>query len=511
MIDPQDLQIALSSCNASAAQGGLQAAARPEGAADAAARPQTAAGAEKRPLPDLRLVIMTNREPFSLSSARGSLRLKRNSGGVVSALLPVVETGGGRWLAWHTGTPEERQELTRRVPYLELVDVSADEVRSYYEGFANGALWPLFHYALDRCRFSNDDWDTYVRVNERFADQLGDAGDALVWVHDYQLCLVPRLLRERNVPLHRLAYFHHVPFPPPDVFRVLPWHRQILEGLLGADQIGFHTESYVINFLRACELLPDAQVDFQARVVHYAGRSARVGAFPIGVDAPAIEKLAQRPSMTGEAQAIRTALRVDKLLLSVDRLDYTKGIAERFEAIDRFFTVHPQLKGVVSLLQIAVPSRTAVTEYRRLKKEVDELVGRVNGKHAEPGWQPIHCTYRSFSLPRLVAHYRAADVALVTPVRDGMNLVAKEFCASRVDDDGVLILSEFAGAAESLGRGTLTINPLDVRQFVAAIERALMMKRGERRERMAWLRRTVAANDISGWVNRVVAHATQAW
>jgi trehalose-6-phosphate synthase len=305
-----------------------------------------------------------------------------------------------------------------------------------------------------------------------------------------------------------IAYFHHVPFPPPDVVRVLPWYGEVLRGLLGADQLGFHTEGYVQNFLATCALLPDARVDRQRSTVGFQGRDVRVGAFPIGVDVRGLEDRARLESVGREAAAIREGLRVDKLLLSVDRLDYTKGIPERFEAIDQFFTIHPQLKGAVSLLQIAVPSRAEVSEYRELKRGVDELVGRINGKHAQHGWQPIHCTYRSFSLNSLVAHYLAADVALVTPIRDGMNLVAKEFCASRVDGDGVLILSEFAGAAERLGAASLLVNPYDVTAYVHAIGRALTMEPDERRQRMASLRESVGSSDVEDWVNDVVAHAT---
>lgn len=458
-----------------------------------------------------RLVIATNREPFTLRTSQGATKLKRTPGGVVSALLPVVEKSGGRWIAWHTGAAAQREELERRLPYLRLVNVTPAEVRAYYQGFANGALWPLCHYTIDRCSFEPHEWDVYVAVNRRFAERIAveASSEDVVWVHDYQLCLVPQFLRNNGAALRSIAYFHHIPFPGPEVFRVLPWYEETLRGLLGADQVGFHTEGYVKNFLLTCELLAGVEVDHAAQTVSFDGRSVRVRAFPIGVDVPGLDRLAKQPSVQKEARTIRTGLRVEKLLLSVDRLDYTKGIAERFKAIDEFFMAHPQLRGCVSLLQIAVPSRAEVTEYRRLKKEVDELIGRVNGKHAQNGWQPIHCTYRSYSLKSLVAHYQAADVALVTPVRDGMNLVAKEFCASRIDEDGVLVLSEFAGAAECLGSAALLVNPFHVVQYTQAIEHALGMNRDERRRRMQRMRNIVARYDVGEWVQRVIADATR--
>jgi trehalose 6-phosphate synthase len=437
--------------------------------------------------------------------------IRQNAGGVTSALLPIVETSGGKWVVWHPGSAEDKPDIMRRLPYLSLVDVSADDVRTYYRGFANGALWPLCHYALDRSSFAGEDWNGYVRVNGRFARRLAHEakpGD-LVWVHDYHLCLVPALLR-KDLPRARIAYFHHIPFPAPDLFRVLPWYREILTGLLGADQVAFHTQSYVQNFLQTCALLPGAAIDTAASTVEIGGRRTKVAAFPIGIDADGIRRTAETASVKRQAAKVREGLRVHKLLLSVDRLDYTKGIVERFEAIDHFFARNPELKGIVSLLQIAVPSREKAPQYRQLKKDVDELIGRVNGRHAQDGWQPIYCMYRSFPMERLVAFYLAADVALVTPVRDGMNLVAKEFCASRVDDDGVLVLSEFAGAAERLGAGSVLVNPYNLQEFSQAIGRSLTMEREERRRRMSVLRGLVAENDVGKWVDDIVASLSQA-
>jgi trehalose-6-phosphate synthase len=358
---------------------------------------------------------------------------------------------------------------------------------------------------LERCRFTLADWQGYERVNRKFASRLAREHEPgnVIWVHDYHLCLVPRYLRSM-LPDTPIAYFHHIPFPSPDVFRVLPWHTDVLSGLLAADQVGFHTESYKRNFLATCALLPGATVDFTIGAVYYQGHATHVGAFPIGIDVNAIDRFATSEDARQGARRIRKDLRVERLLLSVDRLDYTKGIIERFEALDEFFERRPDLKGLVSLLQIAVPCRENVSEYRALKRRVDELIGRVNGRHSQNGWQPIHCTYRSYSPKRLVAYYQAADVALVTPVRDGMNLVAKEFCASRADGDGVLVLSELAGVAEQLGAAALLVNPYDLMAFTATIDRALSMNVEERRNRMYALRNVVTANRIENWVDSIL-------
>jgi alpha,alpha-trehalose-phosphate synthase [UDP-forming] len=425
-------------------------------------------------------------------------------------LLPIVEECGGKWVAANTGSREREALITEHFPGLRYVDVSPEEFRSYYLGFSNSALWPLCHYFLDRARFTLADWEGYKRVNLKFAACLARESEPgnVVWVHDYHLCLVPGFLRSKLRDVW-IAYFYHIPFPAPDVFRVLPWHAEVLAGMLGADQIGFHTQSYRKNFLEACATLPNCQVDFAENIVHFDGRAVRIGAFPIGIDVREINRIAGSTSTRNDVNRIRKAHRVEKLLLGVDRLDYTKGIVQRFEAIDNFFQTYPDLKGAVTLLQIAVPCRENVSEYRSLKRNVDELIGRVNGMHSQDGWQPIQCTYRSYSLRRLIAYYQAADVALVTPVRDGMNLVAKEFCASRIDGDGVLVLSEFAGASEQLGRASLLVNPFDLSEFTSVINQALSMSPEDRRERMSALRRIVASNSVEDWFESIVADVSR--
>lgn len=439
--------------------------------------------------------------------------LERTTGGLVSALVPAVEAASGTWFAWNPGGTLDLEELTRSIKHeLILIPISEDEVAGYYRGLSNGALWPLCHYAIDRCRFQKSDWEKYVAVNGRFAEGLANASpsDSLVWVHDYHLMLVPALLRARRTHRGTIAYFHHIPFPAPDVFRVLPWNREILRGLLGADLVGFHVETYATNFLEACRRLPDVDVDLDNRTIRSAGRTTRVGAFPIGIDSRDFSRLANDTEIRAQAKVIRRGIGVEKIMLGVDRLDYTKGIEQRMQAFDRLLERQPHLIGAVSLLQIAVPSRAAVPEYSAFKKRIDELVGRINGKHAQDGWQPIHCVYRSFSQRKLIAYYLAADVALVTPLRDGMNLIAKEFCASRADCDGVLVLSEFAGAAECMAEEALVVNPFDLERFAETIATALTMEREDRTERMRALRAIVNDYDIYDWMNDFVEHANGA-
>jgi trehalose 6-phosphate synthase len=459
------------------------------------------------------LTIVSNREPYTVERVDGETRLVQTTGGLVSALDPVMRSSRGRWVSW---MPDSRgsvrklqQELAGlELPYeLDFVPVSQAEVRGYYRGFSNRALWPLCHYCLDRCHFDVDDWRHYQAVNERFADRVADSArrDQHIWVHDYQLCLVPELIRERMPDVDRISYFHHIPFPPPDVLRILPWYREVLHGLLGADLVGFHTASYAENFLLACRKLKGIRVDLQASCVDVDGRRVKVGAFPIGVDVDEFESRARRPEAAQAAREIRERMSADRIVLGVDRLDYSKGILERLAAFDLFLTEHPEQKTKVSLIQVAVPSRTNVPEYKSFKRRIDEAVGRINGKHGMSGWQPILYMYDRLAKPELIAHYLAADVALVTPICDGMNLVAKEYCASRIDEDGVLILSEFAGAAEDLEDGALLVNPRYYEQVVRALQAALTMPKDQRAARMRRMRAQVAGYNIDDWLQSILA------
>lgn len=454
-----------------------------------------------------RIVLVSNREPFTRKKAKdGSERWVQKPGGLVSALTPVMTQEDGVWVAWE---PESKEPTRTRVPggdapsfLFRSVPLTQSEVRRYYQGFANRALWPLCHYLLDRCDFQEQDWDVYQRVNARFADAVAAEareGD-LVWIQDYHFCLAPRMVRERRSNGGAIAYFHHVPFPASQVFRVLPWREDVLLGLLGADLVGFHTKNYAKNFMTACSEILGAQVDEASGQVLWQGRSTQVGWFPIGIDVAEHERVARSEKVEQQVAEIRRKVSGDKIILGVDRLDYTKGILERLYSFERLLERHPHYRGKVSLVQIAVPSRTAVEDYKNLKRKVDETVGRINGQYSRLGWTPVSYQYRGLPKDELIAQYRAADVALVTPLRDGMNLVAKEYVASRIEDDGVLLLSEFAGAGEELGRDSVLVNPYSISDVATALDFALKMHPDEQRARMRRLRTRVAMRDIGWWL-----------
>jgi trehalose 6-phosphate synthase len=491
-------------------------------AIDSAAIPAAASHAERsnepsgrRAAEDLlakrRLVVVSNREPYRRVEVDGDTVWQRTTGGLVTALDPVMRRCHGTWIAWEPNSengegsrekvPGEPPRFTlRRVPLLRA------EVERYYDGMANNALWPLCHYFVDRCHFDQEQWREYVEINRRFADAVvAEAGDDdLVWIHDYHFCLLPELVRERGVR-SPIAFFLHIPFPARELFQIFPWRRELLTGLLGADLVGFHSPSYADHFVACCRDLLGAEVDPAGRTIRWQGRTVRAGAFPIGIDVEAFAELAGEPAIAARSEEIREHLQGGKLIFGVDRLDYSKGIPARLHAIDALFEAHPEHRRRVTFVQVAVPSRSRVREYREIKSRIDELIGRINGRHGDAEWQPIR--YSNDALPRaeLVAHYLAADVALVTPLRDGMNLVALEFCACRPNEDGVLVLSEFAGAAEHLGAGALVVNPFAVHEVAEALHRALTMEPDEQARRMRAAREQVFGNDERRWMESVLA------
>lgn len=450
---------------------------------------------------DSRLIIVSNRLPFSVQHEGDRVVLSPAAGGLATGLRGVHERGESVWIGWPgdlRALPRAQRaqvlaqfEQHRIVP----VAVSRTESKAYYDGVCNGVLWPLFHYQIDRIPTASAEWTVYREVNQRFAAAIVReyrAGD-VVWIHDYHLLLVPRLVREQ-LPDAPIGFFLHIPFPAVEVFRVAPWRREILGGMLGASMIGFHTAAYASHFTEAVRSLTAfEQADRQ--VIANSGR-VRVGVHPMGVDAEAFSRLAADPDVQRERHQIR---RPDQqLLLGIDRLDYTKGIPRRLLAYERLLQERPALRGRVRLIQVAVPSRDGVPSYQRFRQEIDELVGRINGEHGTVDWTPIRYLHQSVGREQLVALYNAADVMLVTPLRDGMNLVAKEFIASRIDGDGVLVLSEFAGAAAELPEA-LSVNPYAIDEMTATMERALTMKALERRRRMAALRDRVAVHDVNWW------------
>ncbi len=451
-----------------------------------------------------RLVIVSNRLPVTVKFENGNARVQRSPGGLATGLSGPHAESGGLWIGWPGDTSQlsdtQKQEVQSQLDAERLVPVhlTREEVDGYYEGFSNRVLWPLFHYLVDHVPLETMEWELYRSVNEKFADRVASQlrpGDT-VWVHDYQLCLVPALLRQR-VPNARIGFFLHIPFPAPEVLQALPWRNALLEGLLGADQLGFHTFRYQENLAEALRRL--LALPAEANRVSYQGRTIRLGTYPMGIDARAFAADAQRAEVITETQRIRAEARGARILLGIDRLDYTKGIRRRLLALERLLERNPRLHGKVKLIQIAVPSRTTITDYAEFRQDVDESVGRINGAFSTTGWVPVHYLYRSFSQHQLVSLYAAADAMLITPLRDGMNLVAKEFVASRVDEQGVLLLSELAGAAAELP-DALLVNPYDVDGLADAMRAALRMPAEEQRERMQRLRTRVFGWDVHRWV-----------
>ncbi|WP_437878491.1 bifunctional alpha,alpha-trehalose-phosphate synthase (UDP-forming)/trehalose-phosphatase [Sorangium sp. So ce513] len=451
-----------------------------------------------------RLLIVSNRLPVSVRVDRGALCLTRSSGGLAAAMRGPHERMHAVWIGWPGSvaglTPEQRRDADAALANIRAVPVhlSATEQHRFYDGFSNGVLWPLFHYLLDKVNLDAElDWEAYQRVNQRFADAVAERytpGDA-IWVHDYQLMLLPALLR-RRLPGARIGFFLHVPFPSADVFRILPWREQIVRGLLGADLIGFHTAGYRRNFAASAAHVLGLDPDEAA--IEHDGRRIALGVHPISIDAAEIGRLATHPAVREEAARLRADAGGRKIVLGIDRLDYTKGIPRRLLAIERFLEREPELRDQVRFIQLAVPTREKTGAYAEFRRVVHEMVGRINGQHGTTYATPIHYVHRSLPLEQVVALYVAADVMLVTPLRDGMNLVAKEYVAARVDDDGALILSEFAGAASELAEA-IAVNPFDIGSVAAAVKRAITMPGAEQRTRMAALRRRVAAQDVHLW------------
>ncbi|QEW03460.1 alpha,alpha-trehalose-phosphate synthase (UDP-forming) [Microbacterium lushaniae] len=428
---------------------------------------------------------------------------RRSPGGLVTALEPVMRKAEGAWVGWAGQADLELEPFDFEGTHLVPVNLSADDVENYYEGFSNDTIWPLYHDVIAAPRFRRQWWEAYVKVNQRFADAAADvaAVNAIVWVQDYQLQLVPRMLREARPDL-TIGYFHHIPFPAYGLYSQLPWRRQVLEGLLGADVIGFQRVADAGNFARAVR----RQLRYETKASGISvpdgrggTRTALAKAFPISIDADSYIELAQRPDIQARALEIRESLgNPKKILLGVDRLDYTKGIRHRLKAFGELLEDGRVSVDDVTLVQVASPSRERVEAYIQLRDEIELTVGRINGDYDTMGHTAIRYLHQAYPREEMVALYLAADVMLVTALRDGMNLVAKEYVASRVDNRGVLVLSEFAGAADELGSAIL-VNPHDIDGLKDSVMRAINMPAGEQGRRMRALRRRVREHDVEDW------------
>jgi len=437
----------------------------------------------------------------------------------MAALLRKVR---GIWIGWPGQVASSegtvRQALTNfsELSEFELYPVMLDQdsIDNFYNGFANQVIWPLFHDLQSRCNFEPQFWETFLRVQQTFCDTVLKHVQTqdLIWVHDYHLIGLGAALKKAGVN-NKMCFYLHIPFPPPDIFLKLPWRVDVIEALLSHHLIGFQTSRDLANFLQCAALITNLQPS--PRGAHYSikfkGHECVAGNFPISIDFSEFDGLAKLPEVEAAAQTIRTDMNCPFLVLSVDRLDYTKGIPHRIRAFKRLLELCPELKKRIAFLQVVVPSRVEVPEYQSLRSEIEQIVSQVNGALAEPGWVPVHHLFRSLSREEVIAMYRAADLALVTPLKDGMNLVAKEYCASRIKNDGVLVLSEFAGAAYELGEYAILVNPYDLEGVAKALKYALSMPAAESTRRMQALRGILEKSDVINWARTYLLAAGWEW
>jgi trehalose 6-phosphate synthase len=463
---------------------------------------------EQVALPDAgphQLVIVANRLPVRrTTSSSGADAWTTSPGGLVAALAPIVRERGGAWIGWPGSAGPTPASFTASGITNIPVAISRAEVGDFYQGQCNSTFWPLYHDAVREPAYHRHWWTRYVEVNRRFAEAAAKASApwGVVWIHDYHLQLVPAMLRQLR-PDVTIGFFLHIPFPPPELFRRLPWRVEVIEGLLGSDVVGFQTRAARSNFLTLASRLVGCQREPGG--VIYQGRRVRAGAFPISIDVDRFTRATRTRHVIERAEELRSSLGGGrKLILGVDRLDYTKGIDLRLEAFRAWLERPESSIRDAALVQVAVPSREQIPGYRDLRRRVEELVGQINGEFAEIGVAAVHYLRRNLPFEDLVALYRAADVMLVTPLADGMNLVAKEYVASRPDASGVLVLSEFAGAVGEL-RSALLVNPHDVDGLAETIEQALRLPDGEARRRMRSLRHAVESSTVHDWARQYLA------
>jgi alpha,alpha-trehalose-phosphate synthase [UDP-forming] len=463
---------------------------------------------DKRLLPE-RFLLVSNRLPYQIDIHDDDVTLTRGVGGLVTALDPIMHHTGGTWIGW-SGSYEdlpERMKVGKDVNgakeyNLKPMCLSRKEIEDYYLGYSNKSLWPLFHYFQEHCEFNGNLWQVYKQVNRRFADAVISEyrdGD-LVWVHDYHLMLVPAMLREA-LPDAKIGFFLHIPFPDVEVFMVEPQAEELVSGLLGADLVGFHIDSYASKFLDAVSKLTDYRYSRSEKKIRIGDRVLALGSFPISIDFNYFADVAAREETYRKAKDIRDYYRADIIAVGVDRLDYTKGILERLQAVETMLERHPDLQGRFTFVQVSAPSRTKLHTYREMREQVEMMVGRINGRFSSGGCIPVDYHYNALSQEELVAYYRASDLALITPLRDGMNLIAKEYVASQADDAGALILSRFTGAFSEL-KDAFIVNPYDLEAMAERIYKVIRTPKEEKQRRMHKMRDVVRRNDIFWWLER---------
>lgn len=467
----------------------------------------------------MKTIIVSNRLPLQIKQQDNDLQIVPSVGGLATGMKSVHSSGDSLWIGWSGLTNDSLTETQKKIVDEAVqqenclnVGLTEQDVDEFYLGFSNRTLWPLFHYFLEYSKFEKYQWETYKKVNQKFADAViaNCNDDDVVWVHDYQLLLVPEMVKKER-PNVSIGFFLHIPFPSFEIFRTFPWRHELLNGMLGADLLGFHTYDYERHFLSSVKRILRLEVNFNE--ISYYDRIIKVDSFPMGIDYDRFHNAAKAHLNLGEDEKSELQQRLDdhfqssseaKLVLSIDRLDYTKGIPNRIKAFEYFLEQYPQYKEKVRLVLLAVPSRSDVPQYRLLKKETDELVGRINGKFATVSWTPIWYFYRSMPFDNLIDLYTSSHVALITPVRDGMNLVAKEYIATRVKKDGVLILSEMAGAAKEMNEALL-INPNNFEEFAEAMLKALEMPLEEQIKRNTILQQRLKRYSVEKWANEFMS------
>ena len=477
-------------------------------------------------LEDRTLILLSNREPYEHGRTGDGVEVRTPAGGLVSALDPTMRATHGIWVAWGSGTADrETVDADGRVMVppaapayaLHRVFLDDEEIEGYYLGFSNGALWPLCHMLVQHFQYREEHWSRYRDVNAKFAHAVAAEVERaerppIVWIQDYHFALAAEAIRALGQPA-LIHQFWHIPFPPSDILRLLPLgvDEALLRGMLGNDLIEFQTERYALNFVGCvAEFIPEAEIDADNLVVHYEGRRIEVGAYPISIDVDRYEALAQANESAGRAERLRSRYGVGgcQLGLSVDRIDYTKGIPERLRALRQLWEAHPEMRGRLTMLVVATPSRSELAAYSSLEEEVLREVAAINEQFRTEHWEPIVLVHENVSAEVLAGTYRAADICLVSSLQDGMNLVAKEFIACQVDERGVLVLSRFTGAAEEID-GAILINPFNIDGFVDGIRRAMQMSEGERRIRMHRMRAQLRSRTIFDWLAAILSRARE--
>jgi len=449
-----------------------------------------------------KIIIVSNRLPVKILREDDTLYYMPSEGGLATGLGSIYKDGKNIWIGWpgkYIKRESDRQKITAELETENMIPVflSKKLIEDFYEGFSNDCIWPIFHYFLQYANFSHEYYHAYEKANKLFCDTVLKfmEPDDIIWIHDYQLLLLPQMIRNKH-PHAKIGYFQHIPFPSYEVFRMIPWRRELLQGMLGADLIGFHTYDDMRHFLSSVSRL--AGIPNNRGRIETGDRIIEVDSFPMGIDYQKYAMAAASPRTIDYEIHLRSSLGKQKLILSIDRLDYSKGLPQRLQAFELFLLRHPEYHELVSLIMVVVPSRDSVAQYKELKQEVDVLVGRINGTYGKINWTPVHYFFRSFELHELSAFYRMAHVALVTPLRDGMNLVCKEYIASKLDKTGVLILSEMAGASKELS-DALLINPNNVSLMADTIYEALTMPEEVQIIHLSLMQATLKRYNIHHW------------